>query len=74
MEFPPTIQIGGDGTGMGKTVADLRASPRVNRRVYHRGEKHPDWCFSFTQYYIPTSGATKNLSVLGLADPSVQSE
>jgi len=29
MEFPPTIQIGGDGTGMGKTVADLRASPRV---------------------------------------------
>jgi len=43
-------KIGGDGTGMDKTVADLRASPRVNRRVYHRGEKHPDWCFSFTQY------------------------
>ena len=47
--LPEQVRAGVVRTGMDKTVANLRASPRVNRKVYHRGEKHPDWCFSFTQ-------------------------
>ena len=71
--LPEQVRAGVVRTGMDKTVANLRASPRVNRRVYHRGENTPIGVFRLPSIVIPTSGATKNLSILGLADPSLQS-